>query len=102
MQLLRSLIDRIVLQPAVDAAGGFLIDLEGDLAGSLSLCSDSKKAVGMSADGLEQIKLVAGARNQRCLPKLPSVLLRGSIPAQPSEMSPNAGPRGLWGEGKVQ
>lgn len=61
VNLLRSLIDRIVLHPAADEASGFLIDLEGDLAGILSRCSASKKAARVSADGLEQIKLVAGA-----------------------------------------
>ncbi len=60
VEVLRSLIDRIVLHPAEDEASGFLIDIEGDLAGILSLCATSKKAAGLSPDDPVQMKLVAG------------------------------------------
>ncbi len=60
VEILRGLIDRIVLNPAKDEESGFLIDIEGDLAGILNLCQTSKKATRISANGLQQIKLVAG------------------------------------------
>src|SRR5262249_18902877 len=59
--LLRTLVDRIVLTP--EKIGGkkqLSIDLIGALAGILSLSAGSKKAVQITPDGLEQIKLVAG------------------------------------------
>ncbi|MEY8099861.1 zinc ribbon domain-containing protein [Falsihalocynthiibacter sp. S25ZX9] len=58
---IRSLIDRIVVNPATDEVG-YLLDIEGDLAGILSLCQTSKKAAPVSGDDLVQIKLVAGVR----------------------------------------
>ena len=61
VEILRSLIDRIVLHPSSDEASGFVMDIEGDLAGILSLCQTSKKVAGLSPDDLMQIKLVAGA-----------------------------------------
>ena len=61
VEILRGLIERIVLHPAEDEESGFLIDIEGDLAGILSLCQASKKAARLSSDDLVQIKLVAGA-----------------------------------------
>ena len=61
VEVLRSLVDRIVLHPAPTAERGFLIDIEGDLAGILSLSQTSKKAAGLSSDDLVQMKLVAGA-----------------------------------------
>ena len=60
VEILRGLIERIVLHPAEDEQSGFLIDIEGDLTGILSLCQTSKKAAGLSSDDLVQIKLVAG------------------------------------------
>ena len=60
VEILRSLIDRIVLHRASDAVSGFAMGIEGDLAGILSLCQTSKKAAGLSPDDLMQIKLVAG------------------------------------------
>ena len=68
VEILRSLIERIVLHPAETEPRGFLIDIEGDLAGILSLCQTSKKAVGLSPDGLMLMKLVAGARSGHDLP----------------------------------
>ncbi len=58
---IRALIERIVLHPAPEEPGGFLMDIEGDLAGILALARDSKKAASLSGDDLVQIKLVAGA-----------------------------------------
>ena len=60
--LLRGLIERIVLHPEPGAPAGYVLDLEGDLAGILALChgQDGKKAAGGVPGGLEQIKLVAG------------------------------------------
>ncbi|MGR3761912.1 recombinase family protein [Roseobacteraceae bacterium NS-SX3] len=61
VDILRGLIGRIVLHPAAEDPAGYLIDIEGDLAGILGLCADSKKAARLTPGGLEQIKLVAGA-----------------------------------------
>ncbi len=41
--------------------GELQIDLHGELAAILNLCRDSKKPAAEIRDGLEQIKLVAGA-----------------------------------------
>ncbi|MCC5989516.1 MAG: hypothetical protein JJT95_17745 [Pararhodobacter sp.] len=67
VEILRNLIEWIVLHPAEEEPSGFLIDIEGDLAGILNLCSTSKKAAGLSPDDLVQMKLVAGARKRRLL-----------------------------------
>jgi site-specific DNA recombinase len=56
----RALIDRIVLHPNDDEPCGFLMDIEGDLAGILSLSRNSKRAASVSGDDLVQIKVVAG------------------------------------------
>lgn len=61
VEILRSLIDRIVLHPDKAATKGYLIDIEGELAGILSLCVASKNAAIVSESGIQQIKLVAGA-----------------------------------------
>ena len=61
VEILRSLIDRIVLNPDKAATKGYLIDIEGELAGILSLCTASKNAANVSESGIQQIKLVAGA-----------------------------------------
>ena len=58
--LVRSLIDRIVVHPPQTDGSDVLIDIEGDLAGILSVCDKSKKAAGLSPNDLVQIKLVAG------------------------------------------
>ena len=60
MDLLRGLIDRIVVHPPNADAAEVLIDIEGDLAGILSVSDKSKKAAGLSPDDLVQIKMVAG------------------------------------------
>lgn len=49
----------VVLHPDADEDSGFVMGIEGDLAGTLSLCQTSKKAAGLSPDDLMQIKLVA-------------------------------------------
>ncbi|WP_240497765.1 hypothetical protein [Thioclava sp. F34-6] len=41
IEVLRSLIDRIVMHPAEDVPKGFVIDIEGDLVGILSLSQTS-------------------------------------------------------------
>jgi site-specific DNA recombinase len=58
--LLRSLIDRIVVHPPNEDTADVLIDIEGDFAGILSASHKSKKAAGLSPNDLVQIKLVAG------------------------------------------
>ncbi len=60
VEILRSLIDRIVLRPSSGELSGVVMDIEGDLAGIPSLCQTSKKAAGLSPDDLIQIRLVAG------------------------------------------
>jgi site-specific DNA recombinase len=57
---IRALIERIVLHPAPEEAIGFVMDIEGDLAGILTLSQKSKKAAELTPDDLVQIKLVAG------------------------------------------
>jgi len=47
--------------PVYDEPKGFVIDIEGDLAGILSLSQTSKKVVGLASDDLVQMDLVAGA-----------------------------------------
>lgn len=56
-ELIRSLVDKIVLTPD---AGKLRIDLYGELAGILSICSGKQKAADQMINGLEQIKMVAG------------------------------------------
>ena len=59
MDAIRSLIEAIVLTPE---ARELRIDLQGDLAAILALSSgDTQKPATVSRDGLEQVKLVAGA-----------------------------------------
>ncbi len=64
-EVIRSLVDEITLTPG---NGDLRIDLKGELAGILSLCSGNKKPAGFKTSNPEQIKAVAGARNQRYLP----------------------------------
>jgi site-specific DNA recombinase len=60
--LIRKLIDRIVLTPVEDEKGRktLSIDLHGHLAGILSLATKAKKPLGESGLSVESIKLVAG------------------------------------------
>ena len=55
--LIRSLVEEITLVP-VD--GELKVELKGDLAGILALCSEAKSRPGMTPERLEQLKLVAG------------------------------------------
>ena len=59
-EILRGLIDRIVITTD-KATGKPVVDLEGDLAGILSLCHTSKNAASITEDDVSQISLVAGA-----------------------------------------
>ena len=59
-EILRGLIDRIVITTD-KATGKPVVDLEGDLAGILSLCQTSKNAASITEDDVSQISVVAGA-----------------------------------------
>ncbi len=61
-EIIRSLVDEIVLTPE---DGELRIDLKGELAGILAMSSGSKKPAAAMRGGLEQVKVVAGARKQR-------------------------------------
>jgi site-specific DNA recombinase len=63
VEAIRALIETILLEPAGDE---LKITLKGDLAGMLSAARDSKRSPD-TGDLLVQIKLVAGACNQRYL-----------------------------------
>ncbi|WP_199229733.1 zinc ribbon domain-containing protein, partial [Azospirillum sp. TSO22-1] len=66
-ELVRALVDRIVLTPVgTQGRSRLSIDLHGALAGILALAQDKQKPATVSRDGLEQVKLVAGACNSRC------------------------------------
>ena len=62
--LLRGLIDKIILRPDPDAPNGHVIELFGELGAILSLCSEQEgtkakpHAVGV---GVRQLTMVAGA-----------------------------------------
>jgi hypothetical protein len=57
-ELIRSLIDKVVVTPA---KGEVHIDLHGELAGILGLCREGRRGGGLDAETLAQIKVVAGA-----------------------------------------
>jgi len=59
-EAIRSLISAIVLTPV---KGELKIDLQGDIAHILTLASANKKPAALSDGLIEQVKLVAGARN---------------------------------------
>ncbi len=63
-EIIRGMVDKIVLTPDRDNAKGTNIDLHGALAGLLSLASKNKKARNLSAEDLLQVELVTGARSQ--------------------------------------
>jgi site-specific DNA recombinase len=63
-ELIRGLIDAIVLTPS---HGKLKIELRGDLAGILALSEAGKGNAFSANEKALQIKMVAGARNQRCL-----------------------------------
>ena len=62
--LLRGLIERIILRPDPDAANGHAIELYGELGAILSLCADrdgTNAKVRSGATGVGQVTMVAGA-----------------------------------------
>jgi site-specific DNA recombinase len=61
VEALRALIERIVLHPSAEEQSGYNIDIEGELAGILSLCQTNKNAASVTESDIQQIKLVAGA-----------------------------------------
>ena len=58
---MRSLVDRIELRP--NQQGKLEIDLFGDLAGILTLAGKKDKPLDQNDQSLQQVKVVAGARN---------------------------------------
>jgi hypothetical protein len=62
--LVRSLIDAVILTPV---NGKLEIELHGDLAGILALSQAGKQSAFSPKEKALQIKMVAGACNQRCL-----------------------------------
>ncbi|WP_220180998.1 hypothetical protein [Paracoccus versutus] len=62
-EIIRSLVDRIVLTPGEDRIE---IDVQGDLAGILTISAQTKKPA--EGAGGSQVKMVAGARFQKYLP----------------------------------
>ena len=64
MAAIRALIDRIVVTPEDEELH---VDLYGELATILQFASGKEKPAAEARDGLAQLKLVAGARNQRYL-----------------------------------
>jgi hypothetical protein len=68
--LLRGLIEKIILLPDIDAANGHAIELYGELGAILSLCSaqESRNTNARSkATGVRQVTVVAGAGFEHCL-----------------------------------
>jgi len=69
VEILRGLIEKIVLRPDADAANGHVVELFGELGSILSFCENGMgqnaktQAVGM---GLRQLTVVAGAGSQHC------------------------------------
>jgi site-specific DNA recombinase len=64
-EILRSLIDRVVLSPVASAPDGIDAQLHGDLAAILALSSDGERKQKLPAMGVagSQLSVVAGARN---------------------------------------
>ena len=64
-EILRSLIDRVVLTPAIDAPDGIEAQLHGDLVAILTLSSNDGCKQKLPADGVagSLLSVVAGARN---------------------------------------
>src|SRR4029077_16449929 len=63
--ILRTLIDRVVLTPAANAPDGIEAQLHGDLAAILALSNDDGRKQKLPAAGAvgSQLSVVAGARN---------------------------------------
>jgi site-specific DNA recombinase len=67
-EIMRTLIDRIVLTPVLrDGKDTLSITLHGDLAGILGLAAKAKGPLDQSDPVVACTKLVAGARNTLCL-----------------------------------
>jgi hypothetical protein len=69
--ILRSLIEKIILRPDHDAANGHTIELYRELAAILSLCGNgmgTNAKTHASCVGIGQVTMVAGARYQKYLP----------------------------------
>ena len=64
--ILRSLVDRIELRP--NQQGKLEIDLYGDLAGILTLAGKKDRPLDQNDQSVQQVKVVAGARNHRQFP----------------------------------
>ena len=62
-EILRSLIDRVVLTPTAEAPDGIDAQLHGDLAAVLALGDDASDKQKLPAAGAVQLSVVAGARN---------------------------------------
>jgi site-specific DNA recombinase len=68
VEIVRQLIDRIVLTPAGNDDDRYLsVTLEGHMAGILALAMKENAPLGENDANLKVTKLVAGARSQRCL-----------------------------------
>lgn len=59
--IIRSLIDEIILSPNVEEP--MIITLVGDMAGLLSIATNAKKPLDKSGHLISQVTMVAGARN---------------------------------------
>ena len=66
MDILRSLVERIELSP--NQQGKLDIDLYGDLAGILTLAGKKNAPLDQNDKSVQQVKVVAGARNHREFP----------------------------------
>ncbi|MBL3561120.1 hypothetical protein [Rhodovulum sulfidophilum] len=79
VEILRGLIEKIVLSPDADAANEHVIELYGELGSIFSLCGNglgtNANARGVGA-GVRQVTMVAGARIGHCF-----------IPAQENDVS---------------
>ena len=60
IELIRSMIDKVVLVPDPGAKQGLLIDLHGDLAGILNIAMNGRSAKTKQEVDIRQIRLVAG------------------------------------------
>jgi hypothetical protein len=84
-EIIRSLIDRIVLTPAAAAPGGLDAQLHGDLVAVLELSSenpDKQKLPGLGGPG-SQLSVVAGERNH-----LDLLLCARALPRSPGRSRP--------------
>jgi len=69
VEILRGLIEKIVLRHDADAANGHVVELLGELGSILSLCSGGlgqNTKIHAFGVGLRQLTVVAGAGSQHC------------------------------------